>query len=275
MSIFSTVGSGTLAANTFSAVEVLDEVLGHAGERDHVVLRVVGLVGADGLLGPPRLAVPVGKDHEGLPLSLGLEAHGGPRLVDLAPVHALYALGRRPRQLGGEGGVSGGLGRGLLGVGQALLGRGLIGFLGGCLLRVGLLAGSGRRLLRVGVFLLKSQKRWRRGRRPRPGPPRRPYRPGAPPPDKKTSSRRAAGAVLVRQLLAAGEQAQGVLVRVSPTGGVRGVCPPRDPRGRGLVVRRVLRDGRVVAVVVRVEEAVTDNLAVLGHLLVGGPLDAP
>src|SRR5919112_271906 len=58
-------------------------------------------------------------------------------------------------------------------------------------------------------------------------------------------------------------------------GGVRGIRPPSDPWGRGLVVWRVRRDGRVPAVVVRVHEAVLDHLAVLvGHLLVGVPLDA-
>src|SRR5688500_2679720 len=66
---------------------------------------------------------------------------------------------------------------------------------------------------------------------------------------------------------------QGAVVWACPTGGVRGGGPSGDPGGGGLVVRRVLRGGRVEAVTVRVEEAVADHLAIFGHLLVGGPFD--
>src|SRR5215212_10728720 len=64
------------------------------------------------------------------------------------------------------------------------------------------------------------------------------------------------------------------LVRARPTRCVGGIRPPRDPRGAGVVVRQPLRDRWVVAVDVVVYEAVEEHLPVLiGHLLVGGPLD--
>src|SRR5919202_4773641 len=64
------------------------------------------------------------------------------------------------------------------------------------------------------------------------------------------------------------------LVGISPTRGVGRVRRPRDARGAGVVVRYPVRNGRVVAVDVVVDEAVEEHLPVLiRYLLVGCPLD--
>ncbi len=116
-------GLGDLGGEDVLGVEVVDEVLRHPGQRDHVVVRVVGLVGADGLLGPPRVAAAPHEDYEVPPLSLGRDAHRGPGIVHLAAVDVLEVLGSHPWKLGGHGHVGRGLGRGLLRVGsRSLLG---------------------------------------------------------------------------------------------------------------------------------------------------------